>query len=202
MQHVSPTPPASAAVRSDVQRNRRALLAAARQLLAVRGDVPMYEVARRAGVGQATLYRHFPDRRALIAAVAEEVLDEVEEEAAATIPPGPRALEALLRLIVASMVRTHALLQVVEDESSNPREPGTVLHGLVQRLLGMVAERFAPAKAAAVLRQDLTVDDVMLVLGMVKGVIEGLPADERGAASARALELALHGILASPQRGA
>lgn len=200
MPHVSPTTPASAAVRSDVQRNRRALLDAARQLLAVRGDVPMYEVARRAGVGQATLYRHFPDRRALIAAVAEEVLDAVEEEAAA-IPPGPGALEALLRLIVASMVRTHALLQVVEDESSNPREPGTLLHGLVQRLLGMVAERFAPAKAAGVLRQDLTVDDVMLVLGMAKGVIEGLPADERDPASARALELALHGILAPPQRG-
>jgi AcrR family transcriptional regulator len=198
--HVSPTTPASAAVRSDVQRNRRALLDAARQLLAVRGDVPMYEVARRAGVGQATLYRHFPDRRALIAAVAEEVLDAVEEEAAA-IPPGPGALEALLRLIVASMVRTHALLQVVEDESSNPREPGTLLHGLVQRLLGMVAERFAPAKAAGVLRQDLTVDDVMLVLGMAKGVIEGLPADERDAASARALELALHGILAPRRRG-
>ncbi len=200
MQHVSPTAPTSAAVRSDVQRNRRALLDAARQLLAVRGDVPMYEVARRAGVGQATLYRHFPDRRALIAAVAEEVLDTVEEEAA-TIPPGPGALEALLRLIVASMVRTHALLQVVEDESSNPREPGTLLHGLVQRLLGMVAERFASAKAAGVLRQDLTVDDVMLVLGMAKGVIEGLPADERDPASARALELALHGILAPPQRG-
>ncbi len=200
MPHVSPTTPASAAVRSDVQRNRRALLDAARQLLAVRGDVPMYEVARRAGVGQATLYRHFPDRRALIAAVAEEVLDAVEEEAAA-IPPGPGALEALLRLIVASMVRTHALLQVVEDESSNPREPGTLLHGLVQRLLGMVAERFAPAKAAGVLRQDLTVDDVMLVLGMAKGVIEGLPADERDAASARALELALHGILAPRRRG-
>ena len=200
MPHVSPTTPASAAVRSDVQRNRRALLDAARQLLAVRGDVPMYEVARRAGVGQATLYRHFPDRRALIAAVAEEVLDTVEEEAA-TIPPGPGALEALLRLIVASMVRTHALLQVVEDESSNPREPGTLLHGLVQRLLGMVAERFAPAKAAGVLRQDLTVDDVMLVLGMAKGVIEGLPADERDAASARALELALHGILAPRRRG-
>ena len=200
MPHVSPTTPASAAVRSDVQRNRRALLDAARQLLAVRGDVPMYEVARRAGVGQATLYRHFPDRRALIAAVAEEVLDAVEEEAAA-IPPGPGALEALLRLIVASMVRTHALLQVVEDESSNPREPGTLLHGLVQRLLGMVAERFAPAKAAGVLRQDLTVDDVMLVLGMAKGVIEGLPAEERDAASARALELALHGILAPRRRG-
>lgn len=163
----------------------------------------MYEIARRAGVGQATLYRHFPDRGALVAAVAEEVLDAVEEEAARVIPPGPRALEAFLRLLVASMVRTHALLQVVVEESSNPREPGSLLHGLVQRLLGMVAEHFAKAQEAGMLRTGVTLDDMMLVLGMAKGAMEGLPADEREAASARAIELALHGILApspSPRR--
>lgn len=186
---------AAPGVRSDVQRNRRALLTAARALLAERGDVPMYEVARHAGVGQATLYRHFPDRRALVAAVAAEVLDALEEDAAATIPPGPEALEAFLHLLVAAMVRTHALLQVVEDESTNPREPGSLLHGLVERLLGMIAERFAQARAAGILRADLTLDDIMLVLGMAKGAIEGLPANEREAASSRALELALGGIL-------
>lgn len=196
MANVPGSPGAATGVRSDVQRNRRALLGAARELLAERGDVPMYEIARHAGVGQATLYRHFPDRRALVAAVAAEVLDAVEEEAAATIPPGPEALEAFLRLLVAAMVRTHALLQVVEDESCNPREIGSLLHGLVERLLGMIAERFAEARAGGILRADLTLDDVMLVLGMAKGAMEGLPADEREAAACRALELALGGILA------
>lgn len=65
-------------LRKDARRNREAILAAARDLFAESGDVAMYEVARRAGVGQATLYRNFPDRDALIAALSVEWLDELE----------------------------------------------------------------------------------------------------------------------------
>src|SRR5579862_422352 len=61
--------------RKDAQRNREAILNAARELFADCADAPMYEVARRAGVGQATLYRNFPDRRDLAAAL---LLDEIE----------------------------------------------------------------------------------------------------------------------------
>ena len=62
--------------RKDAQRNREAILAAARALFAECADVPMCEVARRAGVGQATLYRNFPDRGDLAAALLlEEALD-------------------------------------------------------------------------------------------------------------------------------
>ena len=56
-------------LRKDAQRNREAILAAARELFAESADVPMYEIARRAGVGQATLYRNFPDRRNLAASL-------------------------------------------------------------------------------------------------------------------------------------
>lgn len=188
-------PAAAPAVRSDVRRNRQALLQAARELLAVRNDVPMYEIARHAGVGQATLYRHFPDRRALIGAVAGEVLDTLEAEAA-TIPPGPDALMALLRLLAGSMVNCCAMFDLIEEESSDPRQPGTVLYDVVQRLRGLMAERFEESRGAGELRPDLVLDDVVLVLGMVKGVIEGLPSGAREAAAGRALELALRGVLA------
>lgn len=62
-------------LRADAQRNRELLLAAAREVFGERGtDAPLDEVARRAGLGNATMYRHFPDRRELLIAVyADEV---------------------------------------------------------------------------------------------------------------------------------
>lgn len=184
------------AVRSDVERNHRALLDAARELLSTRPEVPMYEIARRAGVGQATLYRHFPDRQALVGAIATEVLDEVEAEAAASVPDGPDGLSGLLRLLVVSMVRSGALLELVQEEKSSAEQPGTVLYALVQRLLAMVDARFEEARAAGRLRADATPDDVVLVLGMAKGVIEGIEPARRADAASRALDLALSGLLA------
>src|SRR4051812_23662664 len=69
--------------RRDAARSRRAIIDAAGRLLGERGGtVPLYEVGRAARVGQATLYRHFPDRSALLAAVFEERLEELEAVAA------------------------------------------------------------------------------------------------------------------------
>jgi AcrR family transcriptional regulator len=61
--------------RADAQRNRERLLAAAVEIFSERGpDAPLDEIARRAGIGNATMYRHFPTRRELIIAVfADEV---------------------------------------------------------------------------------------------------------------------------------
>lgn len=69
------TGPRRRAPRADAQRNRDLLVAAAREVFAERGaDAPLDEIARRAGIGNATLYRHFPDRRELLIAVyADEV---------------------------------------------------------------------------------------------------------------------------------
>jgi AcrR family transcriptional regulator len=59
-------------LRRDARRNREAILAAARELFADSAEVSMCEVARRAGVGQGTLYRNFPDRGALVAEILGE----------------------------------------------------------------------------------------------------------------------------------
>ncbi|MER6347659.1 TetR/AcrR family transcriptional regulator [Streptomyces sp. NPDC001595] len=65
-------------------RNRAALVTAAREVCAEHGlDAPLSAIARRAGVGQGVLYRHFPDRAAVAAAVLEENVRQVEEAAAA-----------------------------------------------------------------------------------------------------------------------
>jgi AcrR family transcriptional regulator len=74
----SPNPPAGPPGRprrADARRNYELLLTAARELFDVRGvDVPLDDIARRAGIGNATMYRHFPTRQDLIVAVyADEV---------------------------------------------------------------------------------------------------------------------------------
>src|ERR1700710_1317765 len=79
----APTP-----LRSDAARNRDALVEAAREVFGERGlAAPLDEIARRAGIGNATLYRHFADRRALAHAVLLSVVtrtaDRAEAEAAA-----------------------------------------------------------------------------------------------------------------------
>src|SRR5690349_22550187 len=62
-------------MRADARENRARVLAVARQLVATRGlDVPMAAIARRAGVGVATLYRRFPTREALITEVFSDQL--------------------------------------------------------------------------------------------------------------------------------
>ena len=69
-------------LRRDARDNREAILDAARALFADSADVAMCQVARRAGVGQATLYRNFPSRGALAAEILHEHLERIEALAA------------------------------------------------------------------------------------------------------------------------
>src|SRR5712691_799585 len=69
-------------LRADARRNLEHVLAAAREVFVEQGaDAPLDEIARRAGVGIATLYRRFPDREALVRAVALDVLARTAHEA-------------------------------------------------------------------------------------------------------------------------
>lgn len=91
---LSPSPSTSAAraVRSDARQNVETLLAAARTVFARSGvDAPAREVAAEAGVGVGTLYRHFPNRSSLVAAVFTTEIDQVvtaASELSATHTPG------------------------------------------------------------------------------------------------------------------
>ncbi|BDZ54697.1 hypothetical protein GCM10025870_17700 [Agromyces marinus] len=73
--------------------NRLALIAAAREIFATDGlGAPFSAIAKRAGVGQGSLYRHFPDRLSLAVAVFDENIDELE----AAVAPEDAGLDALL----------------------------------------------------------------------------------------------------------
>jgi AcrR family transcriptional regulator len=176
--------------RKDAQRNREAILGAARELFAERGDVPMYEVARRAGVGQATLYRNFPDRRNLVAALLQEHIERVEH-LVAEHAGDPDAFFVLLREIVETMAGSHALGELAREDACL----GSALERRRQRIAELIKQPLRAAKAAGTLRRDLTVDDVFLVVSMIKGAIARAdgPAAQAAAAS-RALALVQGGL--------
>ena len=182
--------------RKDAQRNREAILAAARELFADGADVPMYEVARRAGVGQATLYRNFPDRRDLAAALLLEEMEHTEQ-LAAEHAGDPDAFFVLLRNVVATIARFHALGELAREDACL----GSALQTRRRRLRELLKEPLRAAKAAGTVRCDLTIDDVFLVVLMVRGAIDATdgPAG-RADAAGRALALLLDGL--TPSRAA
>jgi AcrR family transcriptional regulator len=177
-------------LRKDAQRNRDAVLAAARELFAECADPPMCEIARRAGVGQATLYRNFPDRRDLAAALIMEQMAQTEA-LAAEHAGDPDAFFVLIRNVVETMARFHGLGELAREDACL----GSALDRRRRRLAELLGEPLRHAKAAGTLRRDLTVDDVFLMISMLKGAVERAdgPAG-RAAAASRALALMLDGL--------
>src|SRR5262249_55977678 len=91
-------------LRADARRNREQLLTAARDVFVEQGvDAPLDEVARRAGVGFATLSRRFRDRNALVRAVVLNVLARVTEALERAIDEEPDAFHALARYMHAAL---------------------------------------------------------------------------------------------------
>lgn len=177
-------------LRRDAQRNREAILAAARELFAECAEVPMYEIARRAGVGQATLYRNFPDRRNLAAALILEHMEETEQ-LAAEYAGDPDAFFVLIRNVVESMARFHPLGALAREDACL----GSELDRRRRRLAELLNAPLRDAKAAGALRRDLTIDDVFLMVSMLKGAIERADGPAaRAVAASRALTLVLDGL--------
>jgi AcrR family transcriptional regulator len=85
-------------LRADAQRNRDRIIAAARDAFLETGpDVALDAIAHRAGVGNATVYRHFADRDELVLAVALSAIDRIIAHADLAIAAEPDAFEALRR---------------------------------------------------------------------------------------------------------
>ncbi len=173
--------------RRDAVRNRELLLAAARDVFGERGvDASLEEIARRAGVGIGTLYRHFPSRQALIDALLEERLGAVVTLAdAAAAEPGD-GLEDFLQAMIDLQARERVLRDVLHRSAHTGRvaELRAEVHAALDALL-------AGAHAQGVLRTDFTLSDLALLLWSFGPLIDaGIPA----AARRRHLHWALDGL--------
>ena len=182
-------------LRKDAVRSRRAILDAARALYRDDAEASFAEVAQKAGVGQATVYRHFADRRALLAALGNEDMEGLEERIAADEEIGPDSLEVLLRELLAAQLRSQGLIGAIRAGELEE----TQVQGLTDRVRDLFAPRLEAARAAGVVRPDLTLDDILIVLSMVDGALAPLrDFEEREQASARAFEIALDGLRLRP----
>jgi AcrR family transcriptional regulator len=175
-------PPARAAVRPlrrDAQRNRAVVLTAARRMFAVHGAECSFEdIAREAGVGVGTVYRRFPDRRALIEAILEQRVDDVDAVAREALAvPEPWAA---VRFFVGSAAR-------MQLEDRGLRE---LLHdsGFVSAGLAVLRQRIAPAAEELALRlrtegaarPDLTGRDLLVLIRMLGSLAPDRPAPPTG----------------------
>lgn len=153
--------------RSDAERNRERILAAARTVLDDRaGDVSMAEVARRAGVGMATLYRNFPGRRELLEALYEEEVDALTA-AAGDAPAGSpgEALQVWLRRFAVFHENKHPIAAELlrHTDRTDP-----VFGSSRDRVIAAGLPLLTTAQAAGETRADLTLDQILdLVLAVV-----------------------------------
>jgi AcrR family transcriptional regulator len=173
--------------RKDAQRSRAALLDAARELFAESGQVQMHEIARRANIGRATLYRHFPDRGAVALAIFAEELAGLERVARETAGR-PDAILVLLRGVAEVQARFKGLVDCLRaSPTGSAAEPR-----LKERFVELIERPLRNAKRAGQVRADLTVHDVMLVIAMVGGAVER--RDDGAATAERAITLAIEGL--------
>ena len=180
---------APTARRQDAQRNRAAIVLAASEVLAGGGSViSMPAIARRAGVGQATLYRHFPDRTALAAAVISDLLGHLEEFAASE-ECKPAMFRDLLRGVLHTQVAMRPLVLLARRFDAAARGK------FQKRLLAAFCEPLRRAQSHGYVRSDVTPADLLLLFAMVQGVAEatGDLADARAAAD-RSIDLVLDGV--------
>lgn len=161
----TPSPPPRRPLRADAAKNVQALVTAAKELFDEQGlDVALDEVARRAGVGNATLYRNFPTRADLIVAVyADEVADLCMHGAALLMDSeSPAAGEALFAWLDSFVVHvaTKRALALAGTESSNERrtEMFDTWHAAMRNVAGHLYDR---AVAAGTMSPDVDVDELL-----------------------------------------
>jgi AcrR family transcriptional regulator len=188
-------------MREDARRNRERLLAAARDVFVEQGaDAPLDDIARRAGVGIATLYRRFPDRPALQRQVALDLLHRSAHEAGAALASEPDAFGALARYLRRALhLRIAAVMPVLVGQVQMDEEALAARRASIQAVDRIVAA----ARAEGSLRPDATSGDVGMLLVRLSRPLPGpFPPAVNHHLAHRHLELLLEGLRPPASPGA
>ncbi|MFD7708551.1 TetR/AcrR family transcriptional regulator [Streptomyces sp. NPDC059785] len=156
--------PAGRPARADARRNREKLVTAARAAFSAADDtVPLEAVAREAGVGIGTLYRHFPTREALVEAVYGAELDDVTGSAAALLAEAPPqvALRAWMDRYAAFVATKRGMIDTLRAgwASGTMATPTTR-----ERITAAIATLLAEGARTGTLRADVTPEEVTALL--------------------------------------
>jgi AcrR family transcriptional regulator len=183
-------------LRADARRNRDRLLEAARTAFAAEGlSVPLDEIARRAGVGPGTLYRHFPAKEALFEAVLHDRIQRLADQARA-LRSAPDAGAALLgfidRLIAEATLKrdlVDALASVGADLNASLAETGAQLRSEIHHLL-------VRAQREGTVRDDISIADLMAIIAGMLFALQRRSGDQ--ADPRRAVAVLRDGLRAAP----
>jgi AcrR family transcriptional regulator len=196
--------PAAVRMRADARRNRERILDAARATFSEHGsEAQMDEIARRAGVGVGTLYRHFPTKDVLVGELVRIKLTDFARRARAKFEEDERPWESF-----ADLLREQA--ELAARDAAQQRMIFAFSHEALEEARPTITELTAAnqalidrAKAAGVIREDVVVDDVRVLmcgLGsiMAADALGVMPYDWR-----RHLEFVLAGMrVGCPDTGA
>ncbi|MCO6010829.1 TetR/AcrR family transcriptional regulator [Actinoallomurus purpureus] len=195
MTDVNP-PPADLPVRADGRRTHEHLLAAARATFAERGtDASLREVARRAGVSIATLYRHFPTREALLETLLRHGFDTLRTRATDLIasPDPGQALVVWLRELAVASARYDGLPASVMGAL---HDPDSTLHASCAGLRAAAGDLLARAQSSGHIRADLDADQLLAAVNAMAWATR--QASWTPEAGDRFLSLLVEGLAARP----
>lgn len=182
-------------VRADARRNHERLLTAAEAAFAAAGvDASLEDIARRAGVGIATLYRNFPTREALLAALLHDRIAELAARGRAladTADPGD-ALDTWLEAMAAHAATYRGLAASLTATAPVGTGERSMLSASCDTLLGTAARLLARAQAAGQACPDAQVDDVVTIVHAIAWAAAQAPADPERVT--RLLTLLLRGL--------
>ena len=162
--HVGPT--AERSMRSDARRNRARLIEVAAAAFRDEGlDIGVDELARRTGVGVATLYRHFPAKTDLISAVMDSVFDELAEAATAALTTDD-VVARFLHSTVSVQCQNRGFLQALAQHDL----PDEVRDGFSRRALAILEPVVAAGHTAGTFRTELDAVDLLVVERMLGAI--------------------------------
>ncbi|MCW5830896.1 MAG: TetR/AcrR family transcriptional regulator [Labilithrix sp.] len=179
--------------RADARRNRERLVAAAAAVFADEGaNAPLDKIARAAGIGNATMYRHFPTRDALLEAVLHDVYRKLIDlaEQLATVTP---AIDAVDRWLRAFINYSQSYLYLPEQIIAAAYDETSALHASCEAMRSVASRLIARAQEDGVLRADIDILDLCAHANGIAWATQRSPDREQ---ITRMLAVLLHGLRA------
>ncbi|MFF8391987.1 TetR/AcrR family transcriptional regulator [Streptomyces sp. NPDC016172] len=153
-----------APLRSDAQRNRERILEVALEELTRSADAPLSSIAKKAGVGQGTFYRHFPTREALVLEIYRHEMQQVADTAAPLLESREpdRALREWMDRLARFAMAKAGLADAIRQATSAPGQPAKPGHTPVTEAAELLLRS---AEETGVIRPGITADDLFLAIG-------------------------------------